>query len=462
MVIVVALVAGVGALFPDAEAQEPTVIVFNGENNRLNAYDVKDGFKKQTVIPSAADDPQRGKDINAQICFFPDGSRRFIAGEDTSQGTDTGQPGWGIFQLHGNKIGEFSASQIGKLLTTFQTSDSDAERQPYESNPENYGCGFLSDGRVVTSDVGNQYPFTPNNGQLIIWFPPFDRYDVPYCKLDIEIPTAGGIYVDEQDRVYVASNRPSGPVPDRLGGIYRYTGPFPTSPAECTDEDPTGAPMKQVEGEQFIAALPGVELATPSAIVKAPGGGFFVSSVFDGKIGKYDDEGNLVEMILAPGPGELPPYDHGTPFGIGTDSAGNLYYASLGVVLAVPAPGAGTVGRIAFVDGEAQEPETMDEGLDFPDGIGVLEIAPSSAGTAQVLGAQATQPAAQQPPTGPPTGDGGGLPATGGAAFPVAAAAALMAACLMSRARRKWSMPMLTSTRTSSPGRVSGSSTPVG
>ena len=440
---VVALAIGLVLAFPDAQAEEKAIIVFNGENNRLNAYDVKDGFKKQTVIPSAADTPE-GKDINAQLCFFPDGSRRFIAGEDTSQGSDAGHPGWGIFQLKGEKVGELSATQVGKLSPTFLTSDNEAERQPYESNPENYGCGFLSDGRVVTSDVGNEYPFTPNNGQLIMWYPPFDRYEVPYCKLDIGIPTAGGIHVDAQDRIYVASNRPSGPVPDRMGGIYRYTGPFPTSPAECTEKDETGAPMKSIEGEAFIPAVPVVELATPSAITPSGKGTYYVSSVFDGKIAEYDEDGAFQRFILEPPPG-LPPYETGTPFGIGVDSEGSLYYADLGVVVGPPpgpGDGNGTVRRITFVDGEPQDPEVMDEGLAFPDGIGVLEIASATVKTptVEVLGTQTAAPPAQPAPGGP---GGGSLPATGGAAFPAWAAAAVMAACLLSRTRR-----LLTPTRT--------------
>src|SRR4051812_25123640 len=95
-----------------APARQVQTYVFNGGDNRLNAYDVSAGFKKQTVIPSPADAPLKGKDINPQICFSPDGSRRFIAGEDTGQG-NTGHPGWGIFQLSGDRIGRFSAQQVG-------------------------------------------------------------------------------------------------------------------------------------------------------------------------------------------------------------------------------------------------------------------------------------------------------------------------------------------------------------
>jgi hypothetical protein len=440
-VVLVALVAGgLGVVLP-AESAEQTTIVFNGEGNRLNAYDPATG-EEQTVIHSAADDEDadapksrsEARDINAQICFFPDGSNRFIAGEDTAQGTDAGGPGWGIFQLAGNKVGNLSARQVGKLIPTFQTSDNGDENEPYESNPENYGCGFLPDGRVVTGDVGNQYPLTPNNGQLIVWFPPFTSYEVAYCKVDIEIPTSGGIHVDDE-YVYIASNRPGFPDLSRTGGIYRYKiADFPTSntPAGgCDSADGTGAPMTtRVEPELFITALPGIELATPSAIVSNGKGGFYVSSVFDGRIAEYNGAGTFERFVLQPGPGEVPPYEHGTPFGLSVGPDGTLYYANLGILLVAPVPDLGTVQRIRFdADGNPQTPEVLDEGLNFPDGIGVLVLSapPDGAGDAagggpaQVKGVQVAR-------------DASTLPATGGGALPLAGLLGLGTA-LAARAR---------------------------
>lgn len=436
-------------MLPGARATSDTTIVFNGEGNRLNAYDAATG-EKQLVIHSAADDadaaapksPSPARDINAQLCFFQakDGTTRFIAGEDTGQGEGggDGHPGWGIFKLEGKKVGKLSATQVGKLRTTFATSDNEGERLPYESNPENYGCGLLSDGRVVTSDVGNQYPLTPSNGQLIVWFPDpvagFDSYDIAHCKVDTGIPTAGGIYVDPQDNVYVASNRPSAPVPDRLGGIYRYNGEnLPTSPADCE------AKAAATTAEPFILAKPGLELLTPSAIVPSGKGTYYVSSVFDGRIAEYDENGGFIRLVLEAAPG-LPPYDTGTPYGIGVDPDGTLYYADLGVV-AGPPPGPGdrngTVRRIRFVDGEPQPPEVMDEGLEFPDGIGVLTVkadlvtvAPPT-GTAQVQGVQVSRAAPA----------GAALPATGGGDVAGAAGAALVVLVLLARRTRAASAP---------------------
>jgi hypothetical protein len=337
---------------------EPQILVFSGEGNRLNAYASADGFPKQNVIDNQSSDPN-GRDINGQICFLPDGSRRFIAGEDT------GQPeppqGWGLFQLGGDAIGSLSATQIGKLTPTYQGS---------LDNAENYGCGFLGDGRLVTSDVGNQAS-GPGDGQLIVWFPPFDAPNPRYCKIATDIATAGGIFVDDQDRVYVASARHP--------GVLRYSPPFPTSDdadGGCGLTDSTGAPLAdEVVRETFIRA-DGINLVTPSAIVQGHGDHLFVSSVLNGVIAEYDADGRFLRRVLAPPRGEALPFSTGSPFGLGIDAEGTLYYADIGLVAGPdgigPGDRNGRVRRLRFENGEPQPPEVMDSGLSFPDGIGVL------------------------------------------------------------------------------------------
>jgi hypothetical protein len=357
---VVAL-CGCGSDGDEAGAVPGSSILFSPETNRLNAYDTAAGFRKQTVIRSFADDPINGLDINGQVCFSRDGARRFIAGEDTGQPNPP--PGWGLFQLHGTRVGELSAARVGRLVPTYQNSI---------NNAEPYGCGFLSDGRALTTDIGDQAS-GPANGQLIIWFPPLDAANPRYCKLDIEIGTAGGIYVDAADRVYVASARVD-------PGIYRYSGPFPTSDTAaggCGLRDSRGSPLAdQVSKERFIG--PSGSIPTPSAIVESPQGTFYVSSVINGVIAEYDASGRLLRRVLTHPLGEAAPFSTGTPFGMAIDRSGTLYYADLGVRFSLdgdagPGPGLGTVRRIPFVAGEPQSPELIDQGLNFPDGVGILE-----------------------------------------------------------------------------------------
>jgi hypothetical protein len=337
----------------------PGAIVLSTEGNNLNAYEADPPFRRQTVIRTAADDPD-GLDINGQVCVLPDGSALFVAGEDTGQPERT--PGWGIFELNGVAVGELEAREVARLVPTYQTE-----------GPENYGCGVLSDGRIVTTDIGNQATGPPT-GQLIVWFPPFDSEEVPYCKIDVALPTPGGIQVVD-DVVYLALARPPG------NGIVRYDGPFPTGPdaaGGCGRVDGTGAPLAdEAHQGQFIAA--DEHVATPNAVVGAPTGGFYVSSAFTGALAEYDDAGRFVRTLVAPPAGEqlgAEPYSTGAPFGMGVDpTTGSLYWADLAIGITDsigPIDGAGTVRRITFdADGNPRPAETMDEGLDFPDGIGI-------------------------------------------------------------------------------------------
>ncbi|GIW43104.1 MAG: hypothetical protein KatS3mg077_0386 [Candidatus Binatia bacterium] len=341
-----------------------TVIVFAPEGNRLRAYAPLRGAQ-QVVIPSHADDPAKGRDINGQVCFLPDGSGRFIAGEDTNQPNPP--PGWGLFQVSGRRVGELSASQITRYVPTYQ---------PSADNPENYGCGFLRDGRLLTTDIGNEADGPPS-GQLIVWFPPLDAPNPRYCKIDIAIGTAGGIFVDADDRIYVASAR-------EQPGIYLYEGPFPTSDEAaggCGNRDSTGAPLATTMRKRlFIPA--DVHIRTPNAVWRTPRGTFLVTSIFNGVIAEYDAQGRFIRRILQPVSGERLPFPStGTPLGIAVDSSGTVYYADLGLVqdgLNIgPGRGRGTVRRIRFdANGAPLAPEVLDQGLNFPDGIGVWE--PSS------------------------------------------------------------------------------------
>jgi hypothetical protein len=361
-------------------------VIFNGEANRLHAYQqTNEGLDHQIVIPSHADAPEnnKGRDINGQICFTrgPAGQVRMIAGEDTNQRRGHAVAGWGLFELTGTGV-DLDYQQIGKLIPTYQMGGDDAE---------NYGCGFLSDGRLVTTDVGAQAAGN-GNGQLIVWFPPFDTgvdftdegvlplTPIKYCKLDVRIGTAQQIAIDDQDRIYVSSSRPNGY--GDPGGVYRYTGPFPTSdrPEDgCDGIDGEGSPMATgVNKELFIPAGTTSSLATPAGIVIKPDGGFYVASVLTGIIAEYDHLGQLLRRVLDPPPSGLP-IATGTPLGLGLGSDGSLYFADIGLVAnsscgICPGDGAGTVRRIRFVNGEPQQPEILRNGLDFPDGIGILKI----------------------------------------------------------------------------------------
>ena len=205
-----------------AAAAETGTVLFSPEGNNLWAYETAPPFRAQKVntanhsFGDAPSDPE-GWDINGQVCTFAkDGKRYMITGEDTHQPDPPA--GWGIFEVSGTRVGDFGIKRVARLVPTYQ---------PTPDSPDNYGCGVLSDGRIVTSDIGNEASDAAN-GQLTMWFPPYDSTKVAYCKLDLHLATGQGIYVDADDNLYLNSPRPS---PDPLatsGGVFRYTGPYPT------------------------------------------------------------------------------------------------------------------------------------------------------------------------------------------------------------------------------------------
>jgi hypothetical protein len=364
---------------PGADADGPLELVFNGEADRLNVYDAETG-EKRTLIPSSHEAPEVGLDINAEICFVPDGvpwkpdgEIWFIAGEDTEQNSVPGviKQGWGVFRLTGDTLDTLAATEIGKFVPDSYVTE--------ESNPENYGCGVLPDGRVVTGDVGDQYPHQPATGQLIVWYPDASHFGgavpggdrttfarIPHCKIDTTIGTSGGIAVDGTD-VLIASNRPD-LENGEPGGIYRYDSTaWPASEAEC----PGGVVDPAAQGKElFIQQLPPF-LTTPSDIVDSGRDSWFISSVYSGTVAEYDREGNFLRFVLV-STGQAGGI---TPFGIGVDSDGTLWVADMGVLLVGPLPDQGSVVRIRFDENDVPgQPEVVDEGLQFPDGIGITTV----------------------------------------------------------------------------------------
>ena len=403
---VTALVAAALPIAGGAQAAppQPTTFVFSGEGDRLNAYDAATG-DKQTVIWSADDPPtsdgREHKNLNAQICFHSfGGDTYFIAGEDTGQNEDPaspdyGNPGWGWFRLDGHGTGDvhkLTTRQAGKLVPEYTQAD----------GQENYGCGFLDDGRLVLGDVGDQLPHEPATGQLHLWFPdpaegfgrgfvysdgnipPSAQSQVPYCRIATDVGTAGGIWVDggedpasaADDVVFLASSRPD---TQNLGteyGILRFEGLGTVAPS--ASGDPDACDLTGVTRSVFIQG--GAPQLTPSAIVGSGHGTYYVSSVFDGSIAEYDEGGGFLGFVAGGTPtGQVngflpPPLTVGTPYGLGVAPDGTVWYADIGVVLSGPV----RPGRLMKVTPTGTPlpgtPAVVDEGLAFPDGIGILTV----------------------------------------------------------------------------------------
>ncbi|MEZ5504324.1 MAG: PQQ-binding-like beta-propeller repeat protein [Halioglobus sp.] len=346
-----------------AGAYDSGLLLYSTEGNRLRRYDIDTigaGLVEDILVQRAADDPVNGRDSNGTICALPDGSGRYVLGEDTGQ---TAVPaGWGIFSADG--------IQEGKLAATYQTPGA-----------EPHGCAFDSQGRLFTTDVGGQ-GIGQATGQLILWFPPYDVFpgapgtypngatSTNYCKLAVDIGTAGQAVFDAQGRLYVTSS----------GGlrVLRFSPPFPTGPdaaGGCGGIDPQGSPLADVVNREVF--LPPNGLSTYSAIAIAPNGNLYIATNLTGTIGEYDPNGNLVRMILNPGPFVSLPIPTGNPQGMTVGPDGTIYYADLDLQGTLPSVGPGPNGKVWRITFDASNnpnpPEVIRQGLAFPDGVALFK-----------------------------------------------------------------------------------------
>jgi hypothetical protein len=392
---VLILAIAVAAVLTPARAA-PKQFVLSPEGNHLWAYDTQT-LGHQLVVraqngsdPGEAPPPGAGRrDINGQICVSPDG-RHVITGEDTvippSGGTGSSHDpriaGWGYFEISGSSLGEIAVNQVGKLAP-----EALGTGPGYAGDPDNYGCGFLDADRLVTTAIGDTLPGQPANGQLFLWFGPFDagfrqetetsgvRFfvgDVPHCQIDGAIPTAGGVAVDDNGDVYVASNRPDGS--GGPSGVWSFRGRFPSSPAECNASFLAANLHKELV-VPFTDVLPvDVFAPTPSSVVVSPDDTLYVSSVFTGTVSEFTKAGNWVRDIYPLSPIALRRGPTGdTPYGLAITADGALWIADLGIVLNGPVSRQGSVVRVPF--GPNRNPkllaQTVRSGLTFPDGLGV-------------------------------------------------------------------------------------------
>jgi hypothetical protein len=357
-------------------------ILFSPEGNNLNAFVSTPPFTTQQVntanhsFNGAPSDPN-GWDINGQVCVFEQqGTTYLVAGEDTHQPEPPA--GWGVFVLTGTDVGDIQIERVARLVPTYQ---------PTEDDPDTYGCGVLSDGRVVVADIGNNAGGSPN-GQLTMFYPPYDpdpsrrEETLPFCKIDEKLATGQAIAVTPDDKVYLNSPRPSDDPDATAGGIFEYPGPFPTAPdaaGGCGRTDNLGSPMADSFTKQKVLAAGQNDLVSPSGLAHAPDGHWFVASVINGVINEYDQNWTFVQTVLRPPVGEIlgeQSFSSGTPLGLAVDPDGNLYFADIGIVFVegkTPGPGTrmGSVNRITFTAGKPNAPAMMADGLQFPDGLGI-------------------------------------------------------------------------------------------
>jgi hypothetical protein len=353
-------------------------VLFVAVGGNIDAYDTQPPFHRERVV--AAGTAPDGSEPHGQICFYPDGSRRFVVAETraAAPGVAAGA-GWGVYQLTGDDIGTFRVARTGGF-----SSPSLASTDP----PSTYGCAFLSDGRLLTTDVGNAQSGAPT-GQLIEWFPPYGSTTVAHCTIATGLGSPRGLAVDPQGAIELAAARaPS-------AGVWRYSGAFPKTPGACAATPSAAAGGTVVSGVTANLLVPAGPngLGTPDAVaLTADGKGLVVTSAPDGVINRYDLGGTFSDTVLQPKAGEqlgATPRAGGTPLGVAVNADGAVFYADPGLLVGAGgavAPGdrVGSVRRITFSQGRAQAPQVLNQGLPGPDGLGIFDPSKAAGGSASI------------------------------------------------------------------------------
>jgi outer membrane protein assembly factor BamB len=363
--------AGLGALAAawlagaaDAAPIDTGQLLYSTEGNRLRRIDVdtvsRPPLRQDVLIRNATEGEAgpsggEGRDVNGMVCRLPDG--RLVMGEDTGQ--PAVRPGWGLFTPDGE--------QVGKLAARGATAQ-----------PEPFGCVLDGQGRLFTTEVGNPLA-NPGNGQLILWFPPYEgypgapgtypngEYSTSYCVLADDVGAATGIAVDGDD-VLVSS--------PRLGAVLRFSGAWPTAPdAEggCGRTSAIGSPLVD---EGRVARSPFISHPTASGLARGPNGNWFVSAVLLSSIVEFSPAGAPVRTILPAPPAGPLPFPNGSPQSLAFDAEGNLYYADLDLRGSPLDPSTGPNGKVRRIrfdeEGDPLPPEIVRAGLRFPDAVSIL------------------------------------------------------------------------------------------
>ena len=210
---------------------------------------------------------------------------QFIAGEDTNQGPPLDRR-WGVF-----KLAAPSPSSPGNRSARSAHLPAGAAGRRRAGN---YGCGFLSDGRLLTTDVGSQAAGQePDSCHLL---PAAHHPAIRVLQARHQHRHGEQIAVDDQDRVYVACRAPPSRA-RRASSATPVRSHVGHAEGGCGRVDGTGAPLvsEGASPRSFIPSDGNVQTPRRGA---HPRGGFYVASVFNGVIAEYDADGEFVRRVL--------------------------------------------------------------------------------------------------------------------------------------------------------------------
>ena len=348
------------ALLPAAEHRAGERL-YGPEGNRLRVYDLDaaPGAPAETAADRArlARPGARARRERHGRARCPDGSGRFVAGEDT------GQPavpaGWGIFGADGTQLGRLTATSFDRELAR-------AVRLRLRRR-----------GPALRRPSSATRASATSNGQLILWFPPLrGRSQRRLLQARRRTSARATRARDRSTRARVRRVRERlrdpalrAALPD-LARRRRAAAGSGTPPAR---RSPTA-----VQREAFARATSTSGLVTysrPRASRRAAT--LYAASVATGRIGEFDLDGTLLRVVLAPAELAAALRRRAHPQGLAVDVAcAALLRGPRSRLGGLDARARARTARSGASDfdaaGEPLAPALVRDGLQFPDGLAVL------------------------------------------------------------------------------------------
>jgi len=349
-------------------------VAFVSVGGNIDAYDTQSPYDRQRVV--AAGTAADGSEPHGQICFTPDGTKRFVVAETRpATAAAPASAGYGLYQLSGDGIGTFRVARVSGFTSPGATA---------AGASATYGCAFSKSGQLFTTDVGSVSATNSQagaaDGQLIEWFPPFTGTSPAHCVVATGLAVPQGLAAEPDGSIDLASAAAP------TAGVWRYSGTFPTKAASCA------TPMAGITAAKVIPAGANGLDAPAAVALSADNKSLVVTSALDGTIDQFGLDGSFTATLLAPAPPATlgaTPFATGTPLGVAVNADGAIFYADPGLERAANgtvAPGVrvGSLRRVAVTKGQAQAPETLNQGLPAPDGLGIFDPSKASGGAGAI------------------------------------------------------------------------------
>ena len=279
-------------------------------------------YRRQRVV--AAGTAPDGIEPHGQICFAPDGSRRFVVAETrpAAAGTPAPRPGFGLYQLTGDGVGTFRVAaghRVHQPGCRLGRRHADLRLRLHQAtagcSPPTWAPLSATDSQAGAAD-----------GQLIEWFPPFTGATSAHCVVATGLAVPQGLAVEPDGTIDAGLGLGPhrrrvalpGLVPHQGRGLLR--GGRPDGRRDRHQDHPGRGQRPGVA--QRGGADPGQQEPGGDA---APSTASSTSSALDG---------TFTTTLLTPtpaGPLGATPFATGTPLGVAVNADGAVFYADPGL-----------------------------------------------------------------------------------------------------------------------------------